>query len=109
MTARSRPDGAGGAGPRLHIHGPLADMLDAVSRRWLVSGSSVVVAAGIGVLTNLITNQWSIALAVGLGLLIIAQVVLAVSASGSSGQNARASGHGVVNQAGRDVINPDKR
>jgi uncharacterized membrane protein YhiD involved in acid resistance len=88
--------------------------VSAGSRRGWASGLSVVVAAAIGVVTNLVTNQWSLALAATLLLLIVSAVVIQVfpsraPAEPAPGQHATASDNAVVIQAGRDVVNPDQR
>ena len=91
--------------------------------RWrlVAAGASVVVGAATGVITNLITTKSNIALAVGLGALLVIGVALQVAlaagdGSGEAGdgavkhprpsvrQNARAHGHGTIIQAGGDVV-----
>jgi len=90
--------------------------------RWRLTaaGATVIVGAATGILTNLITSRWSIALAVGLGVLLVIGVVLQVAlAAGHDGavsdggdekrsrlfirQAARARDRATVIQAGRDV------
>jgi hypothetical protein len=85
-----------------------------------VAGATVIVGAATGVLTNLITSRWSIAVAVGLGVLLVIGVLLQVTlatgddraGSTDSGneqslpiirQAGRARGRGTVIQAGGDV------
>ncbi|MDQ7802721.1 hypothetical protein Q5425_03200 [Amycolatopsis sp. A133] len=81
-----------------------------------ITALSVVVAAGTGVVTNLITNRWSLALAVGLGLLVLAGIVIQLvqtpwreQGEGAPGghrapsQIASAGRDATVIQAGRDV------
>jgi hypothetical protein len=95
----------------------------AVARsRWrlVAVGATVVVSAATGVLTNLVTNKWSVALGVTLGALVVIGVLLQVvlagrgdlsgSGSGQTGrrwsgirQRARASGRSMIIQSGRDV------
>ncbi len=91
--------------------------------RWRLpaAGATVIVGAVTGVLINLITARWSIALGVGLGVLLVIGVLLQVmlaaaddgSGSDDSGsahprrgiwQKARARGHATIIQAGRDVV-----
>jgi hypothetical protein len=83
-------------------------------KRAVAAALSVVLAAGIGVVTNLVTQRWSIALGVGLGVLVLVgcgvQVYLVVTERGGprgerSGVRQRAvvRGRGVVIQAGRDA------
>lgn len=79
-----------------------------------------MVGAATGLVTNLITSEWTIALAVGLGVLLVIGVVLQValvageepagsagSADGSSPsairQDARGRGRSTIIQAGGDV------
>jgi hypothetical protein len=96
--------------------------------RWrvLAAGATVIVGTATGVLTNLITSRWSIALAVGLGVLLVIgvalQVVLspgddgAVSGSGDGKrslpfirQAARARSRATIIQAGGNVtISPSR-
>jgi hypothetical protein len=95
----------------------------AVSRSWWrasAAGATVVVGAAMGLVTNLITSKWTIALAVGLGVLLVVGVVLQVvlvageepSESGGSAdrasppairQDARGRGRSTIIQAGGDV------
>lgn len=84
--------------------------------RSICAGATVVVGAAVGVITNVVTARWSVALAVGLGVLVVVgvalQVVLSVAeghASGGHGVRLRATARhgGRVIQAGRDIqINP---
>lgn len=95
--------------------------------RWrvLAAGGTVIVGAATGVLTNLITSKWSIALAVGLGVLlaigVALQVVLSAGDDGAvSGgdekrsspfirQAARARSRATIIQAGGNVtISPSR-
>ena len=93
--------------------------------RWrlVAAGATVVVGAATGVATNLITTKWNIALAVGLGALLVIGVVLQVALAAGDGsaeagdgdgavkhsrpsvrQNARAHDRGTIIQAGGDVV-----
>jgi hypothetical protein len=86
------------------------------------AGATVIVSAATGVLINLITSRWSIALGVSLAVLIVVGVLLQVmltagdqpgSDDGGSAhprpgipwirQRARARGRAVIIQAGGDV------
>lgn len=87
--------------------------------RFAAAGATVVVGAATGVLTNLITSRWSIALAVGMGVLLVVGVVLQVMLTAdedgtraggddrrsrfSTRQVARARDRATVIQAGGDV------
>ena len=92
--------------------------------RWRLpaAGATVIVSAATGVLINLITSRWSIALGVSLAVLLVIGVMLQVMltagdqgghADGDSGhpqagipgirQMARARGRAVIIQAGGDV------
>jgi hypothetical protein len=90
--------------------------------RGVAAGLSAVVAAATGVVTNLVTNQWSLALVVAFGLLVLLgvgfQAGLTMIGSSSFGggdsetsdkrmestaQRATASDSSVVIQAGRDA------
>ena len=96
--------------------------------RWRLpaAGATVIVGAATGVLTNLITSRWSIALAVGLGVLLVVGVVLQVALAAGDGrtrsdggdgersrpsirQAARGRGRATIIQAGGDVIIPPGR
>lgn len=90
------------------------------------AGATVIVGAATGVLTNLITSRWSIALAAGLGVLLVIGVVLQVAlTAGDDGavsdggdekrsllfirQAVRARSRATVIQAGGDVtISPSR-
>jgi hypothetical protein len=94
--------------------------------RWRLPavGATVVVSAATGILTNLITSDWSISLGVGLGALLVIGVVLQValaagddpagSADGEDHarlvpwlrQTANARGRATIVQAGGNVIIP---
>lgn len=96
--------------------------------RWRLpaAGATVIVGAATGVLTNLITSRWSIALAVGLGVLLVIGVALQVAlTAGDDGavpgggvekrsslfirQAARARNRATVIQAGGNVTMPPSR
>ena len=85
-------------------------------RRATAAAMSVLLAAGIGFLTNVLTARWNVAVAVALGALIVlgcaTQVYLTsgdrrtgTAETSTPGQKASATGGGIVVQAGRDVIN----
>jgi hypothetical protein len=96
--------------------------------RWRLpaAGATVIVSAATGVLINLITSRWSLALGVGLAVLLVIGVILQVMltagddragpADGDSAhsrpgipgirQTARARGSATIIQAGGDVIFP---
>lgn len=93
--------------------------------RWRLpaAGATVIVGAATGVLINLITSRWSIAVGAGLGVLLVIGVLLQVmlaaaddragSADGEGArsrrgiwQAARARGRSTIIQAGGDVIVP---
>lgn len=96
--------------------------------RWRLpaAGATVIVSAATGVLINFITSRWSLALGVGLAVLLVIGVMLQVmltagddragpadgesarSQPGSPGirQTARARGTAAIIQAGGDVIVP---
>jgi peptidoglycan/LPS O-acetylase OafA/YrhL len=85
-------------------------------RRWRIAAAaaSVVVSAAAGVVTNIVTDKWSVALAVLLGVLVVLGVVLQIVASaagddGPGGQVAKASRGATIIQAGRDVVRPSER
>jgi hypothetical protein len=89
-------------------------------KRAVAAALSVVLATGIGVVTNLVTQRWGIALGAGLGVLVLlgcaVQVYLVAGERGErrerSGvrQQAVARGRGVVIQAGRDAhVDPVQR
>jgi hypothetical protein len=71
---------------------------------------SVVLAAGTGVVTNLVTQRWSFALGAGLIVLVAlgcaVQIYLTATDSGrrAVSQRASAKGGGAVIQAGRDAV-----
>jgi hypothetical protein len=91
--------------------------------RWRVAAAAatVVISAGIGAVTNLVTGEWSVALFVLLVALVLigAGLQVAVTRSDAGGgtggdgtgggpvQRARASRGSTVVQAGRDVIGND--
>lgn len=80
-------------------------------KRAIAAAMSVLLAAGIGFLTNIVTQRWTLALGVGLVLLVVVvcvtQVYLTIAdGKGSdSRQHVHATGGSVVVQAGRDVVN----
>ena len=93
--------------------------------RWrlVAAGATVIVSAVTGVLTNVVTSRWNVALGATLGVMVVVGVVLQVVLAGgddnfssggrdaarsSSGirQRARAGGNATIIQSGRDVIIP---
>jgi hypothetical protein len=88
--------------------------------RAAAAGATVLIAAAIGVITNLVTDQRSVTLAVALAALVaigvLLQVVLSLDAparwvggtAAKVSQRARGSGQARIIQAGRDVILPPR-
>jgi hypothetical protein len=93
--------------------------------RWrlVAAGATVIVSAVTGVLTNVVTSRWNVALGATLGVLVVVGVVLQVVLTGGADnsssegcgaarspsgirQRARAGGRATIIQAGRDVIIP---
>lgn len=81
--------------------------------RWraAAAGMTVVLGAAIGVVTNIVTGRWSVALVVLLVVLVVFGVVLQVAVTLMEGSGApagpvlraRASGRSRIVQAGRDI------
>lgn len=72
--------------------------MQAGMKRGLVAGASVVIAAGIGVVTNVATDRTGLAWWVSLGALLLIGVATQIWLTASEGQQATvtASGHGSV-------------
>ncbi|GIE76912.1 hypothetical protein Aph02nite_28620 [Actinoplanes philippinensis] len=88
-------------------------------RRVAAAAATVVISAGIGAVTNLITGRWSITLFVLLIVLVLVGVGLQIAVTGAESgggeggptvQRARATKGATVIQAGRDLtVNDDQR
>ena len=95
--------------------------------RWRLPaiGATVIVSTVMGIITNLITSKWSIALAVGLGVLLVIAVILQVALASGDGkpqsestnagqqpsrpwlrQEARARGRSSIIQVGGNAVLP---
>ncbi|SNT63521.1 hypothetical protein SAMN05421812_115127 [Asanoa hainanensis] len=80
--------------------------------RAAAAGVSVALGAGVGVVTNVLTESWDVGLLVGLIALVVAAVVLQVlvslladaDAGSAVSLRARATGHSTIVQAGRDIV-----
>jgi uncharacterized membrane protein len=85
-------------------------------RRWRIAAaaSSVVVSTAAGVVTNVVTDNWSVALAVLLGALVVVGVALQIVASAAGDkaperQVAKAGRGATIIQAGRDIVRSPER
>ncbi|GIF61987.1 hypothetical protein Ais01nite_00220 [Asanoa ishikariensis] len=85
--------------------------------RAAAAGVSVALGAGVGVVTNVVTESWDVGLLVGLIALVVAAVVLQVlvslladreggPAGGTIQLRAAAKGQSKIMQAGRDIVVP---
>jgi hypothetical protein len=65
-------------------------------KRWrlMAAGGTVIVGAATGVLINLLTAKWSIALAVGLGVLVVAGVLLQIALTAADNRDGPGAGEG---------------
>src|SRR5215831_2433301 len=65
--------------------------------RWRLpaAGATVIVGAATGILINLITSRWSIALAAGLGVLLVIGVLLQLMISGADDRVGSGGGENV--------------